>query len=175
MSFYPLDDQKVVEYVRVILGNLTEDEISDEVILTFWHMAEAEYPDNQPLALYKTIYNIVNFNIIPQLIKVGAADGASLSEKEGSVTVTRVYGKTIEYWWLWLKEFEKHPLIPDLVDKDAALVIINGVRNDKYMEIALDANSRNGRAYLGMGRGATVRSRNSPFVMTNRLWFRRGN
>ena len=170
MAFYPLDDAAVVKYVRAILGGIDSETLPDDAILVFWHMALADTPDNEPLALYRTIYNVVFFHIIPDLLAQGAADGGSLSEKEGSVSITRVWGKTLEAWWMWLKEFENRPPIPNLDFKDARPIIINGVRNDEYETIASAINSRNGRAFLGQNGESLVRSRNSGFVMRNGRW-----
>lgn len=170
MAFYPISDEDVVKYIRAIMGNLTEDEISDDTILVFWHMAKEQYPDDEPLALYATIYNVLFFSILPQLINEGVVEGGATREKEGNVEVANTYGKTYEAWMEWWRWFNMRPPIPNLDLSKAQTIIINGVREDKYREITNNINSRSGGAYLGQNGSGFVRNSRDGFVLQRGRW-----
>lgn len=170
MSFYPISDEDVIKFIRVIMGNISSEEIPDEVILTFWHMNKAQYPEDEPLALYATIYNILFFYILPELINNGNVEGGERKEKEASIDIQVKYGKTYDAWMQWWKWFNTRPPIPDLDLKATRLIVINGVRNDDYYTIEQNTNSRTGGAYLGMNGGSTVRNGRNGYVLQRGRW-----
>ncbi len=169
MAFYPITDDKVILYVRAILGGLTEEEMPDSVILYQWelekelHLNDDGTP-NEPLALYYTVYDLVQYYIIPQLIKNGLVEGSARSEKEGQVSVSETTGNIIGAWWAWLKEFEARPNIP-LLKGSRGGIIIGGVSKKEFSRVATNEDSLDGGVYMGQTNQMLIRCGSNNFIL----------
>lgn len=177
MAFYPISDENVIKFVRAILGGLTEEEMPDNVILYQWELEKELHTNedgsvNEPLALYYTVYDLVQFYIIPQLIKNGYVEGSARSDKEGSVTVSETTGNLIGAWWTWLKEFEARPNIPKLTGMRGGF-IIGGVSKKEFDRVKNDSDSLDGGVYMGQTNQTLIRCGANNFILCPQKGFYR--
>lgn len=144
-----MTDQQVIEIVRMLLGGITTEEISDATIIFFWTKWKLTYdldnnPDKIPLALYNTVVDCVRWLIV-QEVSSGASSIRERFEKIGDETISIKGGSSWESWKDFLDWLE---LNPDYVDPSLgfnnSLVIIGGVRKDEFFRVKNDPNSYNG-------------------------------
>jgi len=142
-------DEKIIELVRNLLGNISTEEIPDSMILFFWTKWSISYdltknPDRFPIALYNTILDCVRWLIV-QEVSSGNSSVTERMEKIGDETISVKGGSTWQSWKDFLDWLELHPeYIDPSLRFNSSLVIIGGVRRDEFFRVKNDPNSRNG-------------------------------
>lgn len=144
-----MTDQQVIEIVRMLLGGITTEEISDTTIIFFWTKWKLTYdldnhPEKIPVALYNTVVDCVRWLIV-QEVSSGNSSIRERFEKIGDETISVKGGSSWESWKDFLDWLE---LNPDYIDPSLAfnssLVIIGGVRQNEFFRVKNDPNSYNG-------------------------------
>ena len=144
-----MTDAELIDLVRAFLGNVPEEELPDSIILMFFNkwkisMQVDKYPDRMPLVIYNTVVDCVRWLIV-QEVSSGNASIRERFEKIGDETISIKGGSS---WQTW-KDFLDWLLAnPDYIDPslafNASLVIIGGVRKDRFNQVKNNPNSYNG-------------------------------
>lgn len=137
------------EYLRVILGSPDVETLPDTIIEFFLTRYENSfdvdtYPETEPLVLWNAACDILQW-----LINKSGASGniwSSKTEKVGDVTVQQA-GKVsmLDVWQNQLDLFYKNPeyIDPRLTGSMANLIIVGGVRKDRYSDFRNNPNGLN--------------------------------
>ena len=154
-------------YVRVILGSPSTTILPDEVINLFLSRFELSFdvdnhPENEPLVLWNTCVACLQW-----LLAASTAKGeisTSRSEKVGDVSVS--FGGGVSQYQAWKDLLDYIYENPDYVDPSLGgfdnLIIIGGVRQDKYEEVLLDKNSRGPYSDEGIVKSVNIEYQISP-------------
>lgn len=142
-----MTDQQIIDYIRLLLGSISPEVLPDEIIETFLNIQKirSDYPNN-PDKLYVVIYNTLVSCVqwlIMQEVSSGEASITERLEKIGDETIQIKGGSTYQSW----KDFLDWLLDnPDYVDPSlngvAGLVIVGGVRQDEFLRVKRDRNSK---------------------------------
>lgn len=142
-----MTDQEIIDYIRLLLGSISDDAIPDLVIQTFLSMEKirqdlVNHPDRLPLVIYNTLVSSVRW-LIMQEISSGEASITERMEKIGDETIQVKGGSSFQNW----KDFLDWLLAnPDYVDPSLnavrSFVIIGGVRQDEFRRVKNDPNSK---------------------------------
>lgn len=143
-----MTESEVIAFIRIILGGVDETTLPDEVILLFYnrwviYFDLANNPDKLPYVLYNTVVSCLQW-----LITKATASGntyASRTEKIGDEQISVSGGVSQVQAWKDLLDYILTN--PDYVDPSMSnglenLIIIGGVRWDRYCEVKSDPNSR---------------------------------
>lgn len=144
-----MNEQQVIELVRSLLGNIDPEELPDTMISLFWNKWVIYYdlekhPERFNTALYNTVIDCVRWLIV-QEVSSGNSSVTERLEKIGDETISVKGGSTWKSWkdfldWLLLNPDYIDPSIPN----NASLVIIGGVRKDRFYSAKNNPNSING-------------------------------
>lgn len=144
-----MTDEQIIELVRQFLGGLPEEELPDSMILFFWnkwaiYYDVANHPERGPTALYNTVVDCVRWLIVQEVAN-GNSSVTERFEKIGDETISVKGGST---WKSWQDFLDWLLLNPDYIDPslpfNASLVIIGGVRKDRFFAAKNNPNSING-------------------------------
>lgn len=161
-----MTDQEVIELVRQFLGGITTEEISDATILFFWNKWKITYdldnhPEKIPVAIYNTVVDCIRWLIV-QEVSSGNSSVTERLEKIGDETISVKGGSTWQSWKDFLDWLE---LNPDYIDPslgmNSSLVIIGGVRRDRFFNVKNNPNSNNGFMEQGVYPTAAIPTRAS--------------
>lgn len=142
-----MTDQEIVDYIRLMLGDIPLETISDATINTFLQMEKLRqdyehHPERLPLIIYNTLVSCVRWLILQQ-INSGEATITERLEKVGDETISIKGGSTYQSWKDFLDWLEANP---DYVDPSLSgvgrMVIIGGVRQDEFHRVVHDRNSK---------------------------------
>lgn len=135
-------------YVRVILGNISTTLLPDTTIDLFLSRWELYFdvdnkPEQEPYVLWNTCVSCLQW-----LIASTTASGdisTSRSEKVGDITISQ--GGGISQLQAWKDLLDYIYVNPDYISPKLSgglenLIIIGGVRKDRFEEVADDPNSR---------------------------------
>lgn len=158
-------------YVRVILGNPSTAVLPEEVIELFLSRWELyfdvdNHPENEPLVLWNTCVNCLEWLIASSTSSGGFAE--SRTEKIGQEQIS-VSGKVsqTDAWQRLLDYILMHPeyVDPSLENSIENLIIIGGVRKDRFQEVKKDPNSLGAYSAEGVVKyTGKHRSYNNPFI-----------
>lgn len=143
-----MTNEEVIAFIRIILGGIDETVLPDEVILLFYnrwalYFDLANHPEKLPYVLYNTVVSCLQW-----LIAKSTASGGSYTsrtEKIGDEQISVSGGTSQVQAWQDLLDYILAN--PDYVDPSLSgglenLIIIGGVRWDRYCEVKADPNSR---------------------------------
>jgi hypothetical protein len=172
-----MTDQQIIDRIRLLLGNISEEELPDAVILMFlekwkYTMEVEKYPDRWPLVIYNTMLDSVRWLIV-QEVSSGAAAIRERFEKIGDETISVKGGSTWETWKDFLDWLEANPEYVDpSLQFNSSLVIIGGVRQDEFWRVKGNCNSYNGFMEQGVFPTRAIpatsmpRARRSPWTLS---------
>ena len=142
-----MTDQQIIDYIRLLLGSISEEVLPDLVIETFLAMEKirqdyANHPERLPIIIYNTLVSCVRW-LIMQEVSSGESSITERMEKIGDETIQVKGGSTYQSW----KDFLDWLLAnPDYVDPSlnavSSLVIIGGVRRDEFNRVKFGPNSK---------------------------------
>lgn len=173
-----MTDEQIIELVRTFLGGIDVEEIPDVMILFFWNKWKITYdldnhPDRIPVAIYNTVVDCVRWLIV-QEVSSGNSSVTERLEKIGDETISVKGGSS---WTSWKDFLDWLEMNPDYIDPslsfNTGLVIIGGVRKDRFMRAKNNFNSINGFMEQGVYPSAAIprdsswlsnRCRRSPWV-----------
>lgn len=166
-----MTQQEQVDFIRIILGNPSEIVLPDNVILLFlnrWtlYFDLVNHPENEPLVLWNTCVNCLEWLIASSTSSGGYAE--SRTEKIGQEQIS-VSGKVsqVEAWQKLLDYILLHPeyVDPSLENSIENLIIMGGVRKDKFEEVRKDPNSKGAYSVDGVvDYNSRYRNPKNPFV-----------
>lgn len=143
-----MTESEVISFVRIILGGVDETTLPDEVILLFYNRWVLYFdlennPEKLPYVLHNTVVSCLQW-----LITKSTACGntyTSRTEKIGDEQISTSNGVSQVQAWKDLLDYILAN--PDYVDPSLSnglenLVIIGGVRQDRFDEVKNDTNSR---------------------------------
>lgn len=144
-----MTDDEIIALVRQFLGNISQEELPDNIILFFFNKWKVTYdldnhPERYPLAIYNTVIDCVRWLIV-QEVSSGASSVTERFEKIGDETISVKGGSTYKSWQDFLDWLLDNPdyIIPD-AGFNSSLVIIGGVRKDEFFRVKNNPNSYNG-------------------------------
>lgn len=133
-------------YIRIILGNPSQEQIADVVIELFLNRWETYFditttPANEPYVLYNTVVSCLQW-----LIASATSKGENYDErfeKIGDETISTKGGSQLQAWKDLLAFIEVNPEYVDNTLKDSLknLIIVGGVRRDEFNRVKRDPNS----------------------------------
>ncbi|QGZ16296.1 hypothetical protein Hena1_01460 [Erwinia phage Hena1] len=142
-----MTDQEIIDYIRLLLGSISEEALPDLVIQTFLSMEKVRqdvvnYPERMPLVIYNTLVACVRW-LVMQEVASGESSITERMEKIGDETISVKGGSSYQNW----KDFLDWLLLnPDYVDPSLnavkSYVIIGGVRQDEFRRVKNDPNSK---------------------------------
>lgn len=144
-----MTDQQIIELVRQFLGGISTEELPDITILFFWNKWKITYDlDNHPertqTAIYNTVIDCVRWLIV-QEVSSGNSSVQERLEKIGDETISVKGGSTWQSWKDFLDWLELNPdYIDPSLSMNSSLVIIGGVRRDRFFNVKNNPNSKNG-------------------------------
>lgn len=144
-----MTNEEFIALVRSFLGNITEEELPDGIITMFynkWSLSFQldKFPDRFSLVLYNTVLDCVRWLIV-QEVSSGASSVTERFEKVGDETISVKGGSTWSSWkdfLAWLLENPEY-IDPSLAF-NASLVVIGGVRKDRFFAAKNNRNTVNG-------------------------------
>ena len=159
-----------IEYIRVILGDISATLLPDATIslfLTRWenYFDVTNKPETEPLVLWNSTADCLRY-LISKSVSSGNI-GTERTEKIGQEQIT-VKG-TVSQLDAWKDLLQYITDNPDFIDPSLGsfenLIIIGGVRKDKYDEVKGDVNSLGSYSEEGViGYTDKERSSSNPFV-----------
>lgn len=158
-----------IAYIRVILGDISEQLLPTATIDLFLTRWETQFdvdnkPENEPLVLWNTTVSCLQY-LISKTVSSGNI-GTSRTEKIGQEQISVSGGSQLQAWKDLLQYITENP---DFIDPSLGgfdnLIIIGGVRKDKFEEIRKNPNSKGAYSVDGVV-DYTSRYRNpkNPFV-----------
>ena len=158
-----------IAYIRVILGDISEQLLPTATIDLFLSRWELQFdvdnkPENEPLVLWNTTVSCLQY-LISKTVSSGNI-GTSRTEKIGQEQISVTGGSQLQAWKDLLQYITENP---DFIDPSLGgfdnLIIIGGVRKDKFEEVRKDPNSKGAYSVDGVV-DYTSRYRNpkNPFV-----------
>ena len=158
-----------IAYIRVILGDISEQLLPTATIDLFLSRWELQFdvdnkPENEPLVLWNTTVSCLQY-LISKTVSSGNI-GTSRTEKTGQEQISVTGGSQLQAWKDLLQYITENP---DFIDPSLGgfdnLIIIGGVRKDKFEEVRKDPNSKGAYSVDGVV-DYTSRYRNpkNPFV-----------
>lgn len=142
-----MTDQEIINYIRLLLGSISEEALPDLVIQTFLSMEKVRqdlinHPERTPLVIYNTLVACVRW-LIMQEVSSGESSITERMEKIGDETISVKGGSSYQNW----KDFLDWLLLnPDYVDPSLnavkSYIIIGGVRQDEFRRVKNDPNSK---------------------------------
>ena len=158
-----------IAYIRVILGDISEQLLPTATIDLFLSRWELQFdvdnkPENEPLVLWNTTVSCLQY-LISKTVSSGNI-GTSRTEKTGQEQISVTGGSQLQAWKDLLQYVTENP---DFIDPSLGgfdnLIIIGGVRKDKFEEVRKDPNSKGAYSVDGVV-DYTSRYRNpkNPFV-----------
>jgi hypothetical protein len=158
-----------IAYIRVILGDISEQLLPTATIDLFLSRWELQFdvdnkPENEPLVLWNTTVSCLQY-LISKTVSSGNI-GTSRTEKIGQEQISVTGGSQLQAWKDLLQYITENP---DFIDPSLGgfdnLIIIGGVRKDKFEEVRKDPNSKGAYSVDGIV-DYTSRYRNpkNPFV-----------
>lgn len=158
-----------IAYIRVILGDISEQLLPTATIDLFLSRWELQFdvdnkPENEPLVLWNTTISCLQY-LISKTVSSGNI-GTSRTEKIGQEQISVTGGSQLQAWKDLLQYITENP---DFIDPSLGgfdnLIIIGGVRKDKFEEVRKDPNSKGAYSVDGVV-DYTSRYRNpkNPFV-----------
>lgn len=135
-----------ITYLRIVLGSPDTNTLPDAIIEFFLTRYENSfdvdtYPETEPLVLWNAACDILQW-----LINKSGASGniwSSKTEKVGDVTVQQAGSMSmLDVWQNQLDLFYKNPeyVDPRLTGSMANLIIVGGVRKDRYIDVKTNVN-----------------------------------
>jgi hypothetical protein len=138
--------QERIDYIRIILGDISTTLLPDATIslfLTRWenYFDVANKPETEPLVLWNATADCLRY-LISKSVSSGNI-GTERTEEIGQEQITVKGASQIDAW----KDLLQYILDnPDFVDPTLGgldnLIIIGGVRQDRYDEVKDDLNGR---------------------------------
>jgi hypothetical protein len=158
-----------IAYIRVILGDISEQLLPTATIDLFLSRWELQFdvdnkPENEPLVLWNSTVSCLQY-LISKTVSSGNI-GTSRTEKIGQEQISVTGGSQLQAWKDLLQYITENP---DFIDPSLGgfdnLIIIGGVRKDKFEEVRKDPNSKGAYSVDGIV-DYTSRYRNpkNPFV-----------
>lgn len=146
-----METQELVDFVRLMIGDVDESTLPTKIIETFLEMqAQAlGYPENPaqlPLLKFNTVVACVRWIMVSGVTNFNATISERL-EKIGDETISiKTENNWMESWSDFLDWLLANPgyIDPTLNDTSSGVVIIGGVRKDEYDRVKNDSNSLNG-------------------------------
>lgn len=144
-----MTDEQIIEMVRQFLGGISSDDLPDATILLFYRKWSiyydiADHPERFAIVLYNTVIDCVRWLIVQEHAS-GESSVTERFEKIGDETISVKGGST---WKSWQDFLDWLLLNPDYIDPSLAfnssLVIIGGVRKDRFFNAKNNPNSYNG-------------------------------
>lgn len=140
--------EELIQIVRALLGNITEEELPDAIIKMFYYKWANSNCKGKELSfsviLYYTVMDCVKW-LMAQEISSGNSSIRERFEKIGDETISIKGGSSLDSWKDFLDFLEKNPdYIDPCLNFNASLVIIGGVRKDEFMRVKNNRNSYNG-------------------------------
>lgn len=142
-------NEEIIKLVRQFLGGIDVEELPDEIIALFWNKWTIYFdvpanPARFATALYNTVVDCVRWLIVQESAN-GNSEVTERFEKIGDETISVKGGSSIKSWqdfldWLLLNPNYIDPSLP----YNSSLIIIGGVRQDRYFSAKNNFNSRNG-------------------------------
>lgn len=174
-----MTDEQIVELVRQLLGNISPEDLPDNIIMFFYEKWKYTYdlenhPERFPVVLYNTVLDCVRWLIV-QEVASGASSVTERFEKIGDETISVKGGSTWKSWQDFLDWLLENP---DYIDPSLAfnssLVIIGGVRKDRFLSAKNNPNSVNGFMEQGVFPSAAIprQSRWAPITTRRSPWMR---
>lgn len=138
--------QERIDYIRLILGDISQALLPDatiNVFLTRWedYFDVTNNPDKEPLVLWNSTVSCLQY-LISKTVSSGNI-GTSRMEKIGDEQISTSGGSQLQAWKDLLQYITDNPDVvdPSLNSLDS-LIIIGGVRQDKFDEVKYNTNSR---------------------------------
>ena len=158
-----------IAYIRVILGDISEQLLPTATIDLFLSRWELQFdvdnkPENEPLVLWNTTVSCLQY-LISKTVSSGNV-WTGRTEKIGQEQISVTGGSQLQAWKDLLQYITENP---DFIDPSLGgfdnLIIIGGVRKDKFEEVRKDPNSKGAYSVDGVV-DYTSRYRNpkNPFV-----------
>ena len=158
-----------IAYIRVILGDISEQLLPTATIDLFLSRWELQFdvdnkPENEPLVLWNTTVSCLQY-LISKAVSSGNV-WTGRTEKIGQEQISVTGGSQLQAWKDLLQYITENP---DFIDPSLGgfdnLIIIGGVRKDKFEEVRKDPNSKGAYSVDGVV-DYTSRYRNpkNPFV-----------
>ena len=158
-----------IAYIRVILGDISEQLLPDATIELFLSRWELQFdvdnkPQNEPLVLWNTTVSCLQY-LISKTVSSGNI-GTSRTEKIGQEQISVTGGSQLQAWKDLLQYITENP---DFIDPSLGgfdnLIIIGGVRKDKFEEVRKNPNSKGAYSVDGVvDYTAKYRNPKNPFV-----------
>ena len=146
-----METQELVDFVRLMIGDVDESTLPTKIIDTFLHMQSHSlvYPENSaqlPLVKFNTVVQCVRWIMVSGVTNFNATISERL-EKIGDETISiKTENNWMESWSDFLDWLLANPgyVDPELNETGSGVVIIGGVRKDEYDRVKNDSNSLNG-------------------------------
>ena len=158
-----------IAYIRVILGDISEQLLPTATIDLFLSRWELQFdvdnkPENEPLVLWNTTVSCLQY-LISKTVSSGNI-GTSRTEKIGQEQISVSGGSQLQAWKDLLQYITENP---DFIDPSLGgfdnLIIIGGVRKDKFEEARKDPNSKGAYSADGVvDYTAKYRNPKNPFI-----------
>ena len=158
-----------IAYIRVILGDISEQLLPTATIDLFLTRWETQFdvdnkPENEPLVLWNTTVSCLQY-LISKTVSSGNI-GTSRTEKIGQEQISVSGGSQLQAWKDLLQYITENP---DFIDPSLGgfdnLIIIGGVRKDKFEEVRKNPNSKGAYSVDGVvDYTAKYRNPKNPFV-----------
>lgn len=158
-----------IAYIRVILGDISEQLLPTATIDLFLSRWELQFdvdnkPENEPLVLWNTTVSCLQY-LISKTVSSGNI-GTSRTEKIGQEQISVSGGSQLQAWKDLLQYITENP---DFIDPSLGgfdnLIIIGGVRKDKFEEVRKDPNSKGAYSADGVvDYTAKYRNPKNPFI-----------
>lgn len=158
-----------IAYIRVILGDISEQLLPDATIDLFLTRWELQFdvdnkPENEPLVLWNTTVSCLQY-LISKTVSSGNI-GTSRTEKIGQEQISVSGGSQLQAWKDLLQYITENP---DFIDPSLGgfdnLIIIGGVRKDKFEEVRKNPNSKGAYSVDGVVDYTSLyRNPKNPFV-----------
>lgn len=141
-----MTDEEIIAYIRVLLGSISTDTISDDVIQVFLTKEEtaqdvATYSDRQPVVIFNTMIDCVRW-LIAQEVSSGDASITERMEKIGDETIQIKSGSSVTTWQDFLDWLYENPDYVDSSLTSQSKVLIGGVRKDRFNSVKRNVNSK---------------------------------
>lgn len=165
-----MTNEEMVEKIRILLGNPSQETIPDSVILLFitkWsaYLELSKYPEREPLVIYNALVDCLRWLIFNN-ISSGESSITERMEKIGNETIS-VKQDSSSGLGAWEDLLEYIEANPDYVDPSLnsvnSIVIIGGVERDIYNDVLFNPNSKGIYSVRGI-----VKETNLPFNLRRR-------
>ena len=135
-----------ITYLRIVLGSPDTDILPDTIIESFLTRYENSfdvdtYPETEPLVLWNTACYILQW--LTNKSSVNGEVWTSKMEKVGDVSVSQSNSMSqLGVWKDMLDKIYKNPeyIDPRLTGSMANLIIVGGVRKDRYINVKTNVN-----------------------------------